>query len=384
MNTLATHPALQLIIWGIGLIELILALYILALNSKHTAKRHVSALFLLFAVNSFAIGWLVGADTLKEGYQAAAILAATTPIFGFANFITAIVLIKPKWVYGRWRWLWFAIYGLSALPFLLTLIDLIFGTQIWYIGLNQANFPGGFLALSEYTSSNLSFIRTGFLIGIPTLTLISLTYLAFFDKELTVSEKRLARLLLIGQLAATLFQIYVSNILPRPIPSILTSTFYFIIYAYAILYQLVSDRRLQSGRLQKRLTIVVLVISIPLLFFTPSYLFSQTSSLIRQDAVSRLEQTSKSVSSIVDIWLGNNIKALEQMVSLPNIVSMNPLNQKPILESMAATYPYMYLVSTTNTSGINVARSDGQAPKDYSDRTWFQDAVNGRRFPNRP
>jgi len=72
-----------------------------------------------------------------------------------------------------------------------------------------------------------------------------------------------------------------------------------------------------------------------------------------------------------------NTNALKTLVNSPDIATMNSLWQKPMLKEMAASYPYMYLVSTTDTNGINQARSDDELPKDYSDRYWFKNALSG-------
>jgi GAF domain-containing protein/HAMP domain-containing protein len=64
-------------------------------------------------------------------------------------------------------------------------------------------------------------------------------------------------------------------------------------------------------------------------------------------------------------------------VSLPDVVSMDAGKQRPVLETMNVAYPHMYLVSTTDYDGINVARSDGADPKDYSDRDWVNGAKGG-------
>lgn len=377
MNAFITQPVMQLIIWGIGLVELILALYILAINAKHVANRHVSALFILFAINSLALGSLVGAKTAAEGNIPAAILAATTPVFGLALLVTSIVLVKPKWIFSRLRWFWFVLYGLLALPIIITIIDLTFHTNIWFVGLNPDTYSGGYISLAEYTNPELSILRIASLSVIPVIALLPLLYLSFFDKELITSRKFLARVLLAGQIGATLFQVFFGSALQQPFPTVLTNLIFFSVYAYASFSQSISERRLQRGRLQNRLTIVILVISVPLLFFIPAYLFGQTSIQIRQDAVDRLDQTAQSVASSVDSWLGFNTKALEQLISQPGIRSMDPSTQKPILVSMNETYAYMYLVSTTDQSGINIARSDDANLTNYSDRSWFREAIEG-------
>jgi len=53
------------------------------------------------------------------------------------------------------------------------------------------------------------------------------------------------------------------------------------------------------------------------------------------------------------------------MVILPDMTNMDPLRQKPILQSMVVAHPDFYLVSTTDLNGFNVARSDESALLDY-------------------
>lgn len=378
MNVFITQPVMQLIIWGIGLVELILALYILALNVKHSANRHVSALFFLFAVNSMALGSLVGAKTVSTANLPAAILAATTPTFGLALLITGVVLVKPQWIGSRLRWFWYLLYALLVVPIFFTIIDLTLHTNIWFVGLNPETYIGGFISLSAYTNPELSILRTASLSITPMTALLPFIYLSFFDKELIASRKNLARVLLIGQIGATVFQIFFGNVLQQPLPTVLTNLLFFLVYAYASFSQSISERRLQRGRLQNRLTVVILVISVPLLFFIPAYLFRQTSIQVRQDAVNRLDRTTQNLGSSVNTWLSFNIKALDQLISQPGIKSMDPRVQKPILVSMEETYPYMYLVSTTDQSGLNIARSDDADLTNYSDRSWFREAIAGK------
>jgi len=71
------------------------------------------------------------------------------------------------------------------------------------------------------------------------------------------------------------------------------------------------------------------------------------------------------------------VKALRYLISLPDTTSMDIVRQEAVLQMMAGSYPHMYLVSTTDLSGVNVARSDDALPKDYSDRSWFLEARNG-------
>jgi HAMP domain-containing protein len=93
-----------------------------------------------------------------------------------------------------------------------------------------------------------------------------------------------------------------------------------------------------------------------------------------------MEQNNQALYNSVSRWMNMNLNALQQMVSVPGIRTMQAAEQKPILDSMAVTYPHMYLVSTTNLAGVNIARSDDAELTDYSDRLWFQGAASGEQF----
>ena len=56
---------------------------------------------------------------------------------------------------------------------------------------------------------------------------------------------------------------------------------------------------------------------------------------------------------------------------------MNANQQRPVLQAMSQTHTYMYLVSTTDLTGLNVARNDDGDITDYSDRDWFNKAKAG-------
>jgi putative methionine-R-sulfoxide reductase with GAF domain len=62
---------------------------------------------------------------------------------------------------------------------------------------------------------------------------------------------------------------------------------------------------------------------------------------------------------------------------LPDIVSMDPVRQRPDLLAIAAAHPNLFLVFTTDLKGTSLARSDNSKPIDYHDRFWFTAAKSG-------
>jgi methyl-accepting chemotaxis protein len=83
------------------------------------------------------------------------------------------------------------------------------------------------------------------------------------------------------------------------------------------------------------------------------------------------------MAGAVDSWVEMNLKMARQNAALEDVGSMDAKRQRPILKAMAAEYKWAYLVHTIAPSGMNVARNDEEAPKDYKDRTYVQLILGG-------
>jgi GAF domain-containing protein/HAMP domain-containing protein len=133
-----------------------------------------------------------------------------------------------------------------------------------------------------------------------------------------------------------------------------------------------------SVPLQTRLTVLILLITVTMLVSVASYLSYRADQLIEAMQNNSLQYNNNALVSEVSIWLKLNIQAVTELSKLPDITSMNGARQEPVLKAMAASYPNLFLVQTTNLMGINIARNDDAAPKDYHDRGWFQGAISGK------
>ncbi|MBN1659550.1 MAG: GAF domain-containing protein [Anaerolineae bacterium] len=384
MNLTATE-ILQYAAWALALIEFVLALYVLLLNIRHTANRHVCGLLLLLAANTAAVAFVLP-GTPGRASQADSLawplLAATIPAFQSAFLITAVVLLKPGWVRGRWRAVWWLVYALIALPFVLTAIDLALGTNLWYTGLGPevgASADGaGFEPLQVFTQGTLGpalRILHIQLMGIPLL--LFLLYVALRDKEATRLTRRLAWLLLGAEVVGSGLQFGLRGVVDQAVVAIVSTFLFVLAYAYAIFQQMISERRAQTGRLQTRLTALILVVAVPVLVAVVLFSSLQTNRVLEQKANEQLEAAVRALAANLEVWLNLNLQSLQTLATLPDITSMEMERQKPILEAMAAAHPHMYLVSTTDMKGMNVARNDDEAPKDYHDRLWHIGARNG-------
>jgi len=126
-----------------------------------------------------------------------------------------------------------------------------------------------------------------------------------------------------------------------------------------------------------RLSIRMLLL--PILIFIGAMLIfsSNVGKSLEQNANEKLSEASNSLVTNVSVWLDLNLNALRQLVNYENIISMNPEDQKPILEAVDSAYPHIYLVFTTDENGQNIARSDDVDLKDYSDRAYYLEAISG-------
>jgi GAF domain-containing protein len=117
-----------------------------------------------------------------------------------------------------------------------------------------------------------------------------------------------------------------------------------------------------------------MTVMIPLLVTLSIIVTTLARQRIESGANTELQGTSRGLASTVSTWLESNINALDGLTRQPDIISMDAEQQRPVLQAMAKVYPYMYLVSTTNLRGMNIARNDNADLADYSDREWFKGA----------
>lgn len=368
---------LHFAIWFVALMEFILALYILVLNARHTVNRHMAALVLLIAVNTFAIGGAVASTSgIVIRWATAAIAATAFPLMG-AVFIITVVLLRPGWLRGRWRWLLWIAYALVLFPILQTVLDEVLGTSIWYAGVDMSTYTGGYVSQRQYIAPgwfSWALAIYGYLMNVLTFVPI---VAALRDKNATLLTRRAARWLLGTQIVALL----ALGVMPLWVSSMFLSLFvtllYTVVFVHVAFQQMVAERRVQRGRLQHRLTALLTVISAPVLVIGVLMVGYQAQQVIENSEVRRLGTIAGELEKGVEGWLHTNLAALQSLVWRPDMISMEPERQKPLLEMLETVYPSVYLASTTGPDGVNVARSDDVAAKDYSDRRWFQEVRDG-------
>ncbi len=133
----------------------------------------------------------------------------------------------------------------------------------------------------------------------------------------------------------------------------------------------------RNMRLQTRLILLLLVISVPVLMISILALTIRGQSYIRQTTSQQLQQVNQAIFTKTETWFKMNKGIVTQMASLDGITSMDAERQIPMLKETAKAFPELFLVHTTDAKGFNVARNDDQENRDYSDRTWFQGGASG-------
>ena len=139
----------------------------------------------------------------------------------------------------------------------------------------------------------------------------------------------------------------------------------------------------KSLRFRMPTTIVALGV-IPPILIGIGYASNRATRIIREKAENALELEAEKLQGNVSQWLEMNVSALRNLADQPAIESLDQEQQKPVLETIPEYYQGIYLAHTTNTDGINIARSDDKAPTNYSDRQYFKGAMAGREISYQP
>ena len=138
----------------------------------------------------------------------------------------------------------------------------------------------------------------------------------------------------------------------------------------------VEKRGVRFGIFGKILATMLMVSVIPLgIVWYLDYI--QIRSGLEHNIEQKLDNTALQLANEVDQWVRMNQKVLQQNAALGDIASMQAEKQNPVLRTILKEYDSTYLVFTTDAKGINIGRSDGKKPKDYSDRAYVKAVTGG-------
>lgn len=378
MNPSSLEQIIQYTAWFLALIELVSGLYILILNSWHPANRHAGASLLLISLNTGAIGWAISARTFDHTWLPVLLLASTSLAITPMLFMTTIVLFKPEWRRNRWRSVWWFVYALVFLPGFLIFSDFWLGTKLHFPGFSTADNIGGFPSYSEVAGGALSSpLRFVSFIILPVLTISILFYITLFDKKTSTHNKRLAWYLLAAGVIVGFGSLLFAPLIYPAVGILIANTVLAITYSFASLKQMRSERRLLRGGLQNRLTAVILAAAVPVFLAAIALIFSKADEIYKQSVNTNLIATNHTIANSVNYWLDINRRALNELVTDPDVISMQTVRQKPVLEMMESKYPHLSLITISGLDGINITRNDGADLEDVSGRDWYQNALGG-------
>ena len=129
-----------------------------------------------------------------------------------------------------------------------------------------------------------------------------------------------------------------------------------------------------------KIIILMLVVSLFPLGVYWAITSKKSSDRVRESTEILMAQTALGLGNQVDEWIDKNVRVLNAATGLPEIITMDRTRQEPVLKAIQKAYPWMYLVFTLDPNGMNTARNDGKPLKDYSDRLYYKDVMQGKEL----
>ena len=337
-----TDPTIQYLAWILALVTSTLALYILTLNWKDPTNRLISLLLAVVGVNQAAGGLLIGAGNITDAYIPTILLAITTLMILPLMVIVTPRLLKQEWLKERWRWAEIAQWSvtfLAVLPGILTLVDILSGTHLvkgaplYYSGLDPETYLGGFIPFAKYTGGLVAPVLKGInLITLFFLLVVFYLYVAIVDKKTTRSTKILAWIVFFVMGVSGTIQIALRSLIPNSFGPLLTIFLFALVYGYASFHQMISEHQLQRGNLRVRLTVLVLVVTAPLLF---AVVLSITSLKTSQQASLAIGLVGLLLlSGVVWLTVRQSLYPVRSLIDTASAISDGNLSREAPVESI--------------------------------------------------
>ena len=140
-----------------------------------------------------------------------------------------------------------------------------------------------------------------------------------------------------------------------------------------------SGQKIRFGLFGKFIIVMLIVSLLPFAVFW-GIILKETNNRVQIETENLMAQTAGGLGTQVDGWINNNVSILRTTAKLPEMISMDGMEQEKILKVIQKEYPWMYLVFTLGIDGLNVARNDGRPLKDYSDRQYYKDILAGKKL----
>ena len=138
-----------------------------------------------------------------------------------------------------------------------------------------------------------------------------------------------------------------------------------------------SGQKVRFGLFGKIIAVMLIVSLLPFAIFWGMTL-RENNDRIRIGTEELMAQTAQGFGKYIDGWIENNVSILRTAAELPGIIAMQGEQQRPILKTIQKQHPWMYLVYTVGTDGMNISRNDDVPLKDYSDRQYYKSIMRGK------
>ena len=129
--------------------------------------------------------------------------------------------------------------------------------------------------------------------------------------------------------------------------------------------------------LKFRMPLFVILGIIPLIVVIFSFYSGRASKKIGQEAQENMALRAAMSAELVFQWDLANALALQNLSQQPDIVSMEPIRQRRVLQKLTQTYKHLYLAMVMDREGMSIARNDTSPMKNYGDRAYFLGAIAG-------
>jgi methyl-accepting chemotaxis protein len=141
--------------------------------------------------------------------------------------------------------------------------------------------------------------------------------------------------------------------------------------------ELTRPKKLRFGLTAKLFCMMIIVSLVPLAMFWGINL-KQTKDRMQVDIKRNTNQVSISIARHVDEWLDKNVKILNTLANMDDMISMDRYKQESLLNIVRKVYPWIYLSFTTDHRGMNIARNDDKPFARYSNSQFYKDIIGGK------
>jgi diguanylate cyclase (GGDEF)-like protein/PAS domain S-box-containing protein len=126
--------------------------------------------------------------------------------------------------------------------------------------------------------------------------------------------------------------------------------------------------------LRHKLALIFIVLTILPLLFMFQISLKKTEQVMVQVAFDRNEQLAEHTANDIDLMLLDKMRMLKVLATNPEIRSMDPKRQYPVLRDVYFLYPEIGILTVAEANGKQIVRSDGRPVGNisYSDRDYFQ------------